>query len=306
MKNTERSASNAQTTLAISPEMQTAIDTAQEVLRKRRTIEEAVQRQTGEIAETEMECSRMEAKLADMEVESVLVDAAASRKLTAEVDDLAATVGKMQAQLRRRTKAIAAMEAKAAELDEEIQQSIGTLNVEAGILASNQKHLIAEEIREAVKPLRAVLEKARAIGVPGINPFQYFLLAACIPDPDDARLVLVDSQSVFPGQSLLTPAKGETHSIEIEAIRAGWEPIRATLQALKACGRYVPLNKRAGPYQIKGTDVHGRQLSQSDPEQQSVAGAKSAQQEPSERRASARKQPTPQELNPFFDSSDLI
>lgn len=229
----------------LSSEMQAAIQAVHDALGRRKTLDEATNAAPAQIAELEQEANRLRGEIASREADIIWcadTEVPAAEGAIAKLSDELIT---RETELRRAKSRLDALEARAPELDAAVDQAGYMLNLEVGMQGEIFRARISEELREAVKPLLPILEKARAMG----PLFNDYLQAAYLPDPEGFILGLRSNGAISSnvGVNLLNGVSNVPNPItEVMA------PVNAALNALRSHRAYVPLAKRPKPYVMKG------------------------------------------------------
>jgi hypothetical protein len=148
-----------------------------------------------------------------------------------------------------------ALESKIETSDEAVRSAANVLSAEIGALEARLTSAISSELAAALRPVIAVLAKARAIGGP-----QMTLLASSAVVPDPAARIDITGQSTF-CSNLLDAEPDEQQAGAADAIRQAMLPFRATLAKARGLPSYVPLSKRPPPYVRRGYTI-GRDTSE--------------------------------------------
>jgi len=245
MTNKHKQEANEKGGYALTPEVKAAIQDVHDALARRKLLDEATEASPARIAEIEHEANRLRGEIASREADIALCDEAEAPAKEKTIRKLADELTAKERELNRAKARLEALEARAPEIDMAVDDAARTLNLEVSMLGESFKVRICEELREAVKPLLPILEKARAVG----RPFNDYFQAAYLPDPEGFVLSnkYIGAISGHAGVNLLDSASGESNPItEVMA------PVRAALNALCAHRAYVPLAKRPKPYVRKG------------------------------------------------------
>ncbi|MGA3845967.1 hypothetical protein ACI2UC_20310 [Ralstonia nicotianae] len=245
MKAERKQETNKHGGYALTPEVETAIQAVHDALARRKLLDEAANASPARIAEIEQEANHLRGEIASQEADIVLCDEAEAPAKEKAIRKLADELTAKERELSRARARLDALEARAPEIDAAIDEAARMLKLEVSMLAGSFKVRICEELREAVKPLLPIMERARAVGL----PFNDYFQAAYLPDPEGFILSTqyIGAISGHVGVNLLNGASGEPNPItEVMA------PVNAALNALRAHRPYVPLAKRPKPYVRKG------------------------------------------------------
>ncbi|WP_343661101.1 hypothetical protein [Ralstonia sp.] len=245
MKTERKQEADKQSGYALTPEVKAAIQDVHDALARRKLLDEAADASPARIAEIEQDANRLRGEISSQEADIALCDEAEVPAKEKAVRKLADELTVKERELSRAKARLDALEARAPEIDAAIDEAAHTLNLEVGMLAESFKVRISEELREAVKPLLPIMEKARAVG----RPFNDYFQAAYLPDPEGFIVNTKSAGAIFGhvGVNLLNGTSGEPNPIT-EVM----EPVNAALNALRAHRAYVPLAKRPKPYVRKG------------------------------------------------------
>lgn len=245
MKAERKQEANQQCAYALSPEVTAAIRDVHDALARRKLLDDAANTSPARIEEIEQEANRLRGEIASREADIVLCAEAEVPAKEKAIRKLADELTAKETELNRAKARLDALEARAPEIDAAIDEAAHMLNLEVGMLAESFKARISEELREAVKPLLPIMEKARAVG----RPFNDYFQAAYLPDPEGFILSTQYTGANFGhvGVNLLNGVSGEPNPIT-EAMG----PLNEALNALRAHRAYVPLAKRPKPYVRKG------------------------------------------------------
>jgi hypothetical protein len=147
----------------LPPELRAAIDAVSADLETRASIDEAIARKAGD-HDLAVEASReADAALAEIEVALALeTDDGAAKNLEAAAETARKRQFEAVIQLQRVGRVTQALVAKAIEADERLKHDRQLLQMEAGAKAQIVLDRLAGELREAAKPVLAVLRKAYA------------------------------------------------------------------------------------------------------------------------------------------------
>jgi hypothetical protein len=244
---TGSSSSSAEPAYALPLELEAAVKAAHDALGRRKTLDAAVNESPAQIAEAESEVERLRGELATAEADLALSSGTDSRRLERLIDELSASLSSKEVVVRRAHARLAALEAKAPELDAAIVDARQTLNLEAGMYARDLKSQISVELREAVKPVLAVLRNAHAVDSVGLHQFTDFFFAAYLPDPE-TFIGSGRSENKNIGTNLLDDRSTD----EQNPIALVLAPVKAAMTAIGAHRPYVPLAKRPKPYVRRG------------------------------------------------------
>ncbi len=242
---TERKQETKAEVYALTPEVIQAIEAVHDAIARRKVLDEAVNEAPARIAALEQEADRMRGELARLDADIALCDDAEVPAKERAIKKLDGDLSTKETELRRARARLDALEARAPEIDAAVSEAGYVLNLETNSLAESFKERISEELREAVKPLLPILEKARAVG-PLMNDF---CQAAYLPDPAGFYLARSNNNANFAniGFNLLSGASGLPNPInEVMA------PVNAALAAWRGHKPYLPLAKRPVPYVRKG------------------------------------------------------
>ena len=245
MTNKRKQEANENGGYALTPEVKAAIQDVHDAVARRKLLDEATDASPARIAEIEQDANRLRGEIASQEADIALCDEAEAPAKEKAIRKLADELTAKERELNRAKARLEALEARAPEIDAAIDEAARMLNLEVGMLAESFKVRISEELREAVKPLLPIMEKARAVGRPCSDYFQ----AAYLPDAGGFVLSnkYIGAISGHVGANLLDSASGEPNPItEVMA------PVYAALNMLRAHRAYVPLAKRPKPYVRKG------------------------------------------------------
>ncbi|CBJ50351.1 hypothetical protein [Ralstonia solanacearum] len=245
MKAERKQDANEQSGYALTPEVKAAVQDVHDALARRKLLDEAANASPARIEEIEREANHLRGEIASQEADIVLCDEAEVPAKEKAIRKLADELTAKERELSRAKARLNALEARAPEIDAAIDEAARMLNLEVGMLAESFKVRICEELREAVKPLLPIMDKARAMG----RPFNDYFQAAYLPDPEGFILSTqyIGAISGHVGVNLLNGASGEPNPImEVMA------PVNEALNALRAHRAYVPLAKRPKPYVRKG------------------------------------------------------
>ncbi len=226
------------------------------MLERRKKLDEAVDDAPAQIADAERELATMRSTLAAKETDILLIDDAKLPALEKEIAQLANAVDAKDLALRRFKARIDAFEAKAPEIDAQIDEAVCRMRTEASLAAQDLQALLAIEIREHVGALRRIYAKVRKLQqlVP-THRTSDFLASAYVPDLDLCMRVVTGSGNEFQdlAPNLLAAQDDETEQAE-EDIAARMSHFSAALKAARMYRPYVPLAKRPQPYVFKGSN----------------------------------------------------
>jgi hypothetical protein len=225
---------------ALTPELEEAIKAAHDALARRALLDDAVNESPAQIAEAELEAERLRGEVGAAEAELALSSGAEAKRLEQHIDGISAALSSKEVAIRRMHARVAALEAKALELDAAIEDAGQTLNREASMFGAGLKAQISAELRESVKPVLAVLSKAHSVG---LGLFNDFFFAAYLPDPE-----------FFIGPNFAERRGVGVNLLDVRGadgqnpVATALAPVKAALAAIRAHRPYVPLAKRPKPY----------------------------------------------------------
>lgn len=259
-------AAQAKPDLSIDAE---AISNLRELLDQRKKLDQAVNSSPAEIDHSEAELVILRQQMASLEADIVLIDEAELPAKQKEINSLAEAISEKDLAVRRAKARLAALEARAPELDEKIDIAIGFVRVEADIAAQSVRSDLAREIHSKVRDLQLIYAKVRALSslVPDIRA-RDFLQSAVVPDLESCMRIIAPSGTYEASTNLLSLKDAGTDQAEA-AIFESMRPITEVLALARTHRTYVPLAKRPAPYVRKGAwdGPGGRVERQEEPEQ---------------------------------------
>jgi hypothetical protein len=242
-------------TYAMPNELQAAIDWSENAIQLRASVDAALDRNANEIKDAEaayeMACQVQAQAEATLALAATIQESAQAEKVANAV---AEDVETKRRALDRTQRVERALQAKAAEADQTVQEARSALSTEITIYSSNAHKEFAKEFHDALAPLIPLLAKGHALAVMTCNRnLFHFFEELKVPNPMD-----------YVGSApLLSPAgvnfEGFKNWAQLTKDGPIPEDLAATLQTingaegkLRAYQPYVPPHKRPKPYVIKG------------------------------------------------------
>lgn len=257
-----------------STELLAAVNSVIEINSRREALEAAVSAMPATIEALRQRVQELTENLGSIEAELALCPpGAAAKRLERDSETRTAELAVAENEVKRAIAKLSALESKIApEVDAAMAEAALTLHREIGIDTRERKKQIADELRHAVKPLLEVLAKAKAVDV--AYQFNDLFQVSFVPDYENFVFLGASSQELHSGFNLLNalPDSEEARQVTLE-----FAPLRNARRIVTAYKEYVPLAKRPGPYQIKGTsEGEGRAspepFSRADYAKQQIAG----------------------------------
>jgi hypothetical protein len=186
---------------------------------------------------------------ADVDAERSIASEDAVRTIDAKLKRVRGEEDAASRDLNQTRARLEALESKIETSDEAVRSAANTLSAEIGALEARLTSEISCELAAALRPVIAVLAKARAIGGP-----QMTLLASSAVVPDPAAGIDIVGRSTF-CSNLLDAVPDELQAGAADAIRQTMLPLRATLAKARGLPSYVPLSKRPKPYVRRGYTI---------------------------------------------------
>jgi hypothetical protein len=223
---------------------------------RRKRLDEAVDDALSQIATSERELAMMRTALAAKETDIILIEDAKLPALEKEMEQLANAVDSKDLAVRRFKARIEALEAKAPEIDAQVDEAICRMRTEASLTAQDLQAELAIEIRENVASLQRIYSKVRKLQqlVPTLRTSD-FLVSAYVPDLDICMRALTGSGNEYQDMApnLLAAKDAATEQAEAE-IAARMSNFGAALQSARMYQPYVAIAKRPKPYVFKGSN----------------------------------------------------
>jgi hypothetical protein len=223
----------------------------------RATLDSKIAEMPGTIETITAAIATAAADLARVEGDLALADegTAQYKALVKQLKELNEIHGAEHQRLRSGTIRIAGLEAKAAQVDEQVRAATTDLNILVTAYFDAAKTVLSAEFAEAVKPIIGVLAKANGMGV----ALRDTVRGAFIPDPVGFNLlggVGLRCGIDYYGANLLEQAPSAEQVAEAEAVRRLIAPALAALARGRSHVEYVPLAKRPKPASRRGY-THG-------------------------------------------------
>lgn len=217
------------------------------MLARRKKLDQAVESAPVQIAETEHELAAMRSSLAAKERDIVFVDDADVQATQKEIIRLANAIDAKDLELRRLKARVEALEAMAPDIDAQVDAAVCAIRVEASNAAVALCAELAAEVRERASELQLTYAKIRALtAIVPLPKTTDFLDAAKVPDLDEC--------GYFATTANLLSLESEASKVAEAEIKDRMGGITSALRAARAYSPYVPVAKRPGPYQFRGSN----------------------------------------------------
>ena len=236
-------------------EMQSVIAEAEFVISEHKRLGPAISHQQAEKLSADDRVKFLTDDLQEREIKLALAyDDPDHASKTAEIETLRRELASANESVERFNRTIGALQEKSKGINEGMENAREKLLAFGRALAAEQRTQICVEIQEASAALAVAIGKARGVGLPGIEPFSAFLEFARLPDPDGMQRFYGDNGWQITGKSLIgTDAPGAAEACR--AIASSWQPLRNTLDALKACKPFEAAPVTSAPYIRKGYTI---------------------------------------------------
>jgi hypothetical protein len=234
---------------APSPETLAAIERLNAALERRAKLDSAVDAAPREIALLEAAVNRQRGELNDLQAEAALaINGKSEVSLLQDFDTRRAELNLLMQNLELARGKLVSLETRAPAIDAEIQAAAAELNRERTVDGYRFRSHISVELQAALPPLRAVVEKARALSTVGFASFfGDFLNTLQLYDPVGLMTYSLGPQ----GHDLLAADQNDkTEHAVVERLKV----VQKAQTAVRTHRPYVPLAQRPQPYQIKGSN----------------------------------------------------
>lgn len=206
----------------------------------------------------EADVQRTQTDLAAEEGALALCEKADVKRHEKAIERLSTELADKERDLRRARAKIEALEGMAPELDEQVAARASEAQVEKGIWIQEAIATLSVEIEQAVKPLQAVIAKARAMQSSfAQQELQDFVQAVWLPEPQGFMRLQSQHGLDNVGTNLLGQCD-EVGQAAAHGVAEALSQLQRVLSGARAHSAYIPLAKRSKPYVRRGYVVQGR------------------------------------------------
>ncbi|VVE01709.1 hypothetical protein [Pandoraea terrigena] len=231
-----------------------ALQEIEGLLSQRKALEQHADSIPAQIDAAKRQLEAIGGQILDAEMELLTAPEKSIPKITKQRDDLETQQVECELRIRRLQTQLAAIEARAPEIDEKITVAIGFVKLEATIASEEIQAALAEDIRRDVAALRRTYAKVRTLQALVPMPrTSDFLLDAYVPDIESCMRVDNGATHYNTAPNLLAEKNSDTERAAVEIAEA-LKPITDALHVCRAHRPYVPIAKRPQPYQFRGSN----------------------------------------------------